>query len=78
MLLREESILRKFQTERLLVHTSQKEIDMSYFDYEPSFFLDDTEMYEEEEDFIDADGYGKDGHFYGMPEYKRYKEFDDD
>lgn len=51
---------------------------MSYFDYDPAFFLDDCEMYDDDDDFIDADGYGKDGHFYGMPEYKRYKEFDDD
>ena len=51
---------------------------MSYFDYDPSFFLDDCEMYDDDDDFIDSDGYGKDGHFYGMPEYDRYEEFDDD
>ena len=51
---------------------------MSYFDYEPSFFLDDSEMYEEEDGFIDSDGYGKDGHYYGMPKCAGYQEYEDE
>ena len=51
---------------------------MSYFDYDKDYFLDDCEMNEEEENFIDADGYGEDGCFYGMPKYNRYYEFIDE